>query len=165
MKELSEICSHVYRSPLGNIWVAGTESGLTDLRFCDAQFQGGDPPARLLPVCLWLDAYFAGEKPDFGHIRLAPRGTEFQHRVWKAMLDIPYGTTTTYGHLARQLGTSPRAIGGAASRNPLFILVPCHRVIGTDGQIKGYAGGISHKKWLLAHEGWHYSPPTTNARG
>ena len=101
-----------------------------------------------------LAAYFAGELTAFD-LPLAPQGTPFQRRVWDALLEIPYGATTSYGALARRLGDprATRAVGAANGRNPLSIVVPCHRVVGADGALTGFGGGIERKRWLLAHEG------------
>jgi methylated-DNA-[protein]-cysteine S-methyltransferase len=102
-----------------------------------------------------LEAYFAGELTTFD-LDLAPRGTPFQQRIWQALDSIRYGTTITYGELAAQLGV-PRdrivALGAAVGANPLLIVRPCHRVIGADGMMRGYAGGVERKQWLLVHEG------------
>jgi O-6-methylguanine DNA methyltransferase len=100
-----------------------------------------------------LRAYFAGERTDFT-VKLDPRGTAFQRRVWDALVTIPYGTTTTYGRLAAVLGDprSTRAVGLANGRNPIAIVIPCHRVIGADGNLTGYGGGLDRKRWLLSHE-------------
>ncbi|GAB3424370.1 methylated-DNA--[protein]-cysteine S-methyltransferase [Flindersiella endophytica] len=102
-----------------------------------------------------LDAYFAGERQEFD-LEFRTHGSEFQERIWQALDEIPYGTTTTYGELATRLGV-PRAdvrdLGGAIAANPLLVLRPCHRVIGSDGTLKGYAGGVERKRTLLEHEG------------
>jgi methylated-DNA-[protein]-cysteine S-methyltransferase len=100
-----------------------------------------------------LAEYFAGERRAFD-LPLAPRGTAFQQRVWHALLAIPYGETRSYGELARAIGrpAAARAVGAANAKNPLAIVVPCHRVIGASGELTGYAGGMSAKRWLLAHE-------------
>jgi methylated-DNA-[protein]-cysteine S-methyltransferase len=102
-----------------------------------------------------LEAYFAGELTVFD-LDLAPRGTPFQQRIWQALDSVRYGTTITYGELAAQLGV-PRdrivALGAAVGANPLLIVRPCHRVIGADGTMRGYAGGVERKQWLLVHEG------------
>ena len=112
-------------------------------------------PAPFAEVIRQLTAYFAGELTEFG-LDLAPRGTEFQQRIWRALDSIRYGTTTTYGQLAAQLGI-PRdriqALGAAIGANPLAIIRPCHRVVGSDGAMRGYAGGVERKQQLLAHEG------------
>lgn len=102
-----------------------------------------------------LGEYFAGERTRF-QLDLAPRGTPFQRRVWDALTAIPAGTTATYGGLAAAMGLAPghgRAVGAAVGRNPISIVVPCHRVIGRDGTLTGYAGGLERKRWLLRHEG------------
>lgn len=100
-----------------------------------------------------LSAYFAGERLDFD-VPLAPHGTEFQRRVWDALRAIPAGATRTYGELAAELGIprAARAVGSATGRNPISIIVPCHRLIGTAGRLTGYAGGLERKRWLLTHE-------------
>lgn len=107
-----------------------------------------------------LSEYFAGTRGDFD-VRLDPRGTEFQRQVWAALCTIPAGETRTYGELAVQLGrpTASRAVGGATGRNPISIIVPCHRLVGASGHLIGYAGGIDRKRWLLAHEQGQESPP------
>lgn len=115
---------------------------------------------HLIQAVTWLDAYFAGEKPSSKELSINPKGTVFQKLVWNELLKIPYGKTTTYGQiaakLARQLGKprmSAQAVGGAVGHNPISIIVPCHRVLGANGALTGYAGGVGRKKWLLAHEG------------
>lgn len=102
-----------------------------------------------------LAAYFAGKLQEFD-LNLAPGGSDFQHRVWQALDSIPYGATTTYGALTRDLGLPPeraQAVGAAVGANPLLIVRPCHRVIGADGKMRGYAGGVERKQRLLIHEG------------
>ena len=122
-------------------------------------------PETLALATDWLDCYFAGKRPDKIQVPLAPVGSPFRQRVWKALQEIPYGETATYGELAKRLEkkaengkTSARAVGGAVGHNPIGILIPCHRVIGADGSLTGYAGGVERKAWLLAHEknlGWN----------
>lgn len=109
---------------------------------------------------MWLDRYFAGQKPAISDLPLRPQGTDFRQEVWKILMDIPYGQLTTYGNIARQLADkmgkksmSAQAVGGAVGHNPIGIIIPCHRVVGSDGSLIGYAGGIDKKKWLLEHEG------------
>jgi O-6-methylguanine DNA methyltransferase len=106
-----------------------------------------------------LDAYFAGTRTAFD-LPLAPSGTEFQRRVWAALCEIPYGETISYGELARLVGRpdAARAVGLANGRNPLAVVVPCHRVIGADGSLTGYGGGLDRKRWLLGHEAAHRPP-------
>jgi methylated-DNA-[protein]-cysteine S-methyltransferase len=112
-------------------------------------------PESFADVSRQLEAYFAGELTTFD-LDLAPRGTPFQQRIWRALDSVRYGTTITYGGLAAQLGV-PRdrivALGAAVGANPLLIIRPCHRVIGADGTMRGYAGGVERKQWLLVHEG------------
>jgi methylated-DNA-[protein]-cysteine S-methyltransferase len=112
-------------------------------------------PGAFADVTRQLEAYFAGELTVFD-LDLAPRGTPFQQRIWQALDSVPYGTTITYGELAAQLGIPPErvvALGAAIGANPLLIIRPCHRVIGADGTMRGYAGGVERKQWLLVHEG------------
>ncbi len=113
----------------------------------------GDCPLSLFgDVCRWLDSYFVGEKPAFD-IPLSLQGSDFQLRVWRELLTIPYGHTVTYGELARRIGCrSAQAVGGAVSRNPVVIIVPCHRVVGADGSMTGYAYGLNRKRYLLQLE-------------
>ena len=151
-------------SPVGDLLLVGdpTEDGvtLTSLSmtgYSDAAPQPGwrRDPAAFAGVTRQLEAYFAGELTAFD-LDLAPRGTPFQQRIWQALDSVRYGTTITYGELAAQLGV-PRdrvvALGAAVGANPLLIVRPCHRVIGADGTMRGYAGGVERKQWLLAHEG------------
>ena len=151
---------HHCASPLGGVTLASDGEALTGLWF-DGQkhFGAGLSEAReekRLPVfdeaVRWLEMYFAGDVPDFTP-PVAPRGTAFQRRVWDALLRIPYGATTTYGDLARALGSSARAVGGAVGKNPVSLIVPCHRVLGAGGRLTGYAAGLDKKRALLALEG------------
>lgn len=147
-----------YVSPLGEILLGAEKDGLVGLWFVgQAYFPNlshavpGDSPA-LNAAKNWLDLYFSGEIPGF----LPPislKGTVFQLRVWKALLDIPYGQVVTYGELAKKLGMpSAQAVGGAVGRNPISLILPCHRVVGIKGQLTGYAAGLDRKKWLLDWE-------------
>ena len=110
-------------------------------------------PAVLQAAVQQLEEYFKGDRQQFD-LKLNPQGTPFQQKVWKLLLDIPYGATTTYAKQALALGDikAIRAMASANGKNPLWVIVPCHRVIGTDGSLTGYAGGIHRKKWLLSHE-------------
>ena len=108
----------------------------------------------------WLDAYFAGQKPAISELPLAPRGSEFRQTVWKILCEIPYGKCTTYGAIAKQTAArlgkktmSSQAVGGAVGHNPISVIIPCHRVVGANGSLTGYAGGIDKKIKLLKHEG------------
>ena len=102
----------------------------------------------------WLNCYFKGEKPQISELPLAPKGSNFRQKVWEILCKIPYGETTTYKEIAEQISPtmSPQAVGGAVGHNPISIIIPCHRVIGTDGNLTGYAGGLKNKIWLLKHE-------------
>lgn len=110
-------------------------------------------PEELQEAVLQLKEYFSGTRTQFS-FKIAPEGTEFQQKVWRQLLKIPFGTTVSYLSLAKELGDvkAIRAVAAANGKNPLWIVVPCHRVIGTDGSLTGYAGGIWRKKWLLDHE-------------
>lgn len=152
-----------YASPVGNLLLTADDQSLTGLRMntpapADGSCDGSHPV--LEKARRWLDAYFRGEErqPDFP---LNPGGTPFQRQVWEILLTIPYGTTRTYGEIARRIATtgggekmSAQAVGQAVGRNPISILIPCHRVVGTKGQLTGYAGSLDKKVWLLRHEGW-----------
>ncbi|MEV7890210.1 methylated-DNA--[protein]-cysteine S-methyltransferase [Streptomyces sp. NPDC002817] len=149
------------QSPLGELLLVGGESGLASLSMPG---QRGAPAVRpewrrddpaFAEAAEQLTAYFAGRLTRF-ELRLAAVGTDFRHRVWQALDDVPYGTTTTYGALARLLGVARAdtpAVGAALGANPLLIVRPCHRVIGADGSMRGYAGGVEHKVRLLTLEG------------
>ena len=108
-------------------------------------------PQRVAHVRAQIEQYFAGSRREFD-LPLAPSGTTFQHSVWRALTDIPFGETRSYGHLAKQLGTSARAMGGANGSNRICLIVPCHRVIGSDGSLTGFAYGTEIKRQLLDHE-------------
>ncbi|MFV8225277.1 methylated-DNA--[protein]-cysteine S-methyltransferase [Christiangramia aquimixticola] len=142
-----------FKTPLGTAEIRGSEEGI-----CSIKILEGDPgiteiPLELQPAVEQLEAYFAGELKDF-HLKLDPKGTEFQKQVWKKLAEIPFGTTTSYLQLSKELGNEKaiRAVAAANGKNPLWIVIPCHRVIGSDGSLTGYAGGLHHKKWLLEHE-------------
>jgi methylated-DNA-[protein]-cysteine S-methyltransferase len=145
-------------SPIGPLTLAGSGSVLTHLRMVDQTYEprragwSADPRAFNDTVDQ-LGAYFAGELTDFD-VELDLRGTEFQQRVWKALLTIPYGETRSYGEIAEQIGApgSARAVGLANGHNPIAIVVPCHRVIGANGSLTGYGGGLDRKRTLLELE-------------
>ena len=143
----------VYHSPLGDIVLTSDGLALTGLRFAEAT--NGEPAQDIPPLadaCRWLDLYFSGAKPDFIP-RLATKGTPFQQSVWGELLAIPYGHTVSYGYIAQRLHCrSAQAVGGAVGRNPIALIIPCHRVVGSDGHLTGYAYGLDRKQWLLSHE-------------
>lgn len=147
-------------SPLGPLLLASDGTALTGLwlkeqRYFAAGLKPETQEAPSLPVfrqaALWLDDYFSGKRPA-APPPLAPAGTVFRRSVWRRLLEIPYGQTCTYGALAAELKSSPRAVGSAVGRNPISIFIPCHRVLGADGSLTGYAGGVEKKKFLLELE-------------
>lgn len=147
-------------SPVGSLRLASDGAALTGLWLENqAYFAAGlEPEAENRPelplfqkTAAWLKSYFAGS-PLPVPPPLAPRGSEFRRSVWKRLLEIPYGQTVTYRDLAEELGSSPRAVGNAVGHNPISILIPCHRVVGADGSLTGYAGGIGKKRFLLELE-------------
>ena len=155
-----------YKSPIGDILLAADEIGLTGLWFEGqkyfALYLDKEHEEKELPVFeqtkQWLDIYFSGKEPDF-QVPLHFTGTDFQNEVWEILYSIPYGQTMTYGEIAermaRQMGKtsmSAQAVGGAVGHNPISILIPCHRVVGTNGSLTGYAGGIRKKIQLLTRE-------------
>lgn len=152
-----------YASPVGLLTLASDGENLTGLWIAGQKYFAAGTPTNLparddLPVFMqargWLDRYFAGERPEPGELPLAPQGSAFRQRVWRVLCDIPYGQTVTYGEIARQLlVNSAQAVGGAVGHNPISIIIPCHRVLGADGSLTGYAGGLAAKQWLLRHEG------------
>lgn len=155
-----------YESPLGGILIAADEIGLTGLWFDGEKYFADNLPAEhtiqetpiFAEVKRWLDIYFNGKEPDFMP-SLHPVGSAFRKAVWEILLQIPYGQTTTYGEIARQLAEkqeltrmSAQAVGGAVGHNEISIIIPCHRVVGADGSLTGYAGGIHKKEKLLELE-------------
>ena len=162
--------SALYCSPLGRITLASDEAGKLAGLWLEGQkyFLGTlseEPVAREdLPVFAqtkdWLDQYFAGRRPAIDQLSLAPVGGTFRQEVWKILCEIPYGEVITYGDIARKIAEkqgrktmSSQAVGGAVGHNPISIIIPCHRVVGSHGSLTGYAGGIEKKIWLLKQEG------------
>lgn len=156
-----------YDSPLGRILLAADEIGLTGLWFDGQKYFAATLPDETIeqdtPVLAetrrWLDCYFSGHEPDFTP-PLHPIGSAFRQAVWRLLLEIPYGQTTTYGALARRLAAeeglasmSAQAVGGAVGHNEISLIIPCHRVVGSNGSLTGYAGGIDKKIRLLELEG------------
>jgi len=156
-------------SPVGDLVLTATETGVTGVYFPTSRHLPLSPlsphPLSSLPSGEWgtalldrveaqLKEYFAGSRTAFD-LPLEPRGTEFQLSVWELLRKIPYGATTSYGELARRLGDphKTRAVGAANGANPIPIIVPCHRVVGSKGELTGFGGGLDRKRWLLEHEG------------
>jgi len=155
MKTGSAPCTIYFRSPIGPMRLMGTESSLTALDFIEKM--GTDdtpnPPAVLKETYAQLDGYFKGHRRVFS-LPLAPEGTEFQQKVWRELKKIPFGQTAAYGDIARAMGRPKayRAVGGANNKNPISIIIPCHRIVGSDKTLTGYGGGLWRKAWLLKHE-------------
>lgn len=142
------------KTPLGILRIEGDSDGLSMVRFIDEELpQSETIPDELTDAVLQLQEYFDGNRRGF-NLKLNPQGTNFQKRVWQELAQIPFGKTTSYLQMAKNLG-DPKVIRAAASangKNPISIIIPCHRVIGSDNSMTGYAGGIWRKKWLLEHE-------------
>lgn len=141
-------------TPLGSAKLEGDENGLTYVTLLETD----EPESKIIPEDLedavyQLNEYFEGKRQNFD-LLLNPEGTEFQKKVWAALLEIPFGKTISYLELSKNLGDvkAIRAVASANGKNPLWIIIPCHRVIGSDGSLTGYAGGLHRKKWLLNHE-------------
>ena len=139
-----------YDSPFGMLTMASDGESLTELRFSEVPVKAATQTVPILEETRrWLDCYFNGDEPDFT-LQLAPFGTLFQRRVWSELLSIPYGQMVTYGDIARRIDCkSAQAVGGAVGRNPIAIIIPCHRVVGSDGSLTGYAYGLERKRQLL----------------
>lgn len=143
-----------YESPVGRLLFVSNGQALTELRFGEKLEGSPEEDGVLRSAKLWLDGYFRGEVRPMD-IPLAPEGTEFQKQVWQCLLEIPWGETWTYGQIAGKLGRktmSAQAVGQAVGKNPIAILIPCHRIVGSGGKLTGYAWGIERKQWLLDHE-------------
>ena len=142
------------KTPVGIAILEGDKNGISKLLLTEEKHETSTTSTPDLQEAIdQLQQYFAGRRTNF-HLKLNPQGTEFQKRVWQALQNIPYGKTVSYMELAKDLGDplAIRAVAAANGKNPLWILVPCHRVIGSDGSLTGYAGGLWRKKWLLEHE-------------
>lgn len=179
MKEI--ISTTHYLSPVGDLFLAAQEDALIGLWLTGQKYFLGtlrepmeerkDHPV-LMAAKLWLDRYFAGEKPAISQLKLAPAGSDFRKAVWAALCEIPYGELTTYGAISQKVAAkfgklhmSAQAVGGAVGHNPISIIIPCHRVVGTGSSLTGYAGGLDKKIWLLKHEGVKMDGLTVPARG
>lgn len=143
-----------YKSPIGTVEIEGTQDSILNLNFVDqAHSDDDDLPSCIKECAKQIDEYFQGNRKTFS-LNLIMQGTDFQKSVWRQLMKIPYGTTASYGEVAVAIGnpTACRAVGSANGKNPISIIVPCHRVIGSDGTLTGYGGGLWRKDWLLKHE-------------
>lgn len=145
------------QSPLGLLVIKGTGEAIIEISFADTPLPTDKQVPELLQRCIkQLEAYFEGTLTHFD-LPIAPEGTDFQVQVWELLLQIGYASTSTYAELSRLLGDDKkaRAVGNATGKNPLAIVVPCHRLLGSDNSLTGYAGGLWRKQWLLEHEAEH----------
>lgn len=144
----------VINSPLGFVLIEGNEDGISKISVTsDETVLSENIPNLFNDVVIQLNEYFEGNRTDF-QFKMNPNGTDFQKKVWEELLKIPFGKTASYQEVTNNLGDPKaiRAVANANGKNPLWIVVPCHRVIGSDGSLTGYAGGLWRKKWLLEHE-------------
>lgn len=144
----------IINSPLGFTKIVGDVHGISSVTVLNSEEKITDIiPVELEDCAMQLNEYFEGTRRQFD-LKLNPQGTDFQKQIWKLLEAIPYGKTTSYLELSKQYGDvkSIRAVANANGKNPLWIIVPCHRVVGSDGSLTGYAGGLQRKKWLLEHE-------------
>lgn len=144
-----------YSSPIGHILITGTNTFISTILFCEKTGQESEHLPAVVESCVQqLDEYFFGNRKSF-ELPMQPVGTSFQQQVWQQLKTIDYGQTVSYMDVARAVSGEKaiRAIGAANSRNPICVIVPCHRVIGSNGSLTGYAGGLWRKEWLLKHEG------------
>ncbi len=150
---MEELSAGYYSSSIGILKLSYSARGITSVQFTNTWYEHPRDDLFLQQCYEQLDAYFSGKLKEFS-LTLDLQGTAFQMKVWEQLREIPYGQTLSYQEIARRIGNpgSVRAVGHANARNPVSIIVPCHRVIGSDGSMTGYAGGIWRKKWLLDHE-------------
>ena len=170
-----------YDSPIGGlllaekdgalvgVWMEGQKYFLGSLK---EEMQENPNSPMLRQAGQWLDCYFGGEKPEIGQLKLTPIGSEFRKAVWKILCEIPYGSVTTYGEISKKIAVgrglermSAQAVGGAVGHNPISIIIPCHRVVGTNGSLTGYAGGLQKKIALLTLEGGNAAILTIRHQG
>lgn len=170
-----------HSSPLGAITIAACEDKLVGLWAENQKYHDDSSFSNMLEVenlpiidrtRVWLDRYFAGDKPNISDLDLAPSGTDFRQNVWKILCEIPYGELITYGEIAEIMAKkrgrrrmSSQAVGGAVGHNPISIIIPCHRVVGAGGNLTGYGGGLDMKKYLLGLEGVDMSSLFTPKKG
>ena len=158
------INSTYYHSPLGEMLLASKNNKLMGAWFEGQKYYLANinenimekEDEALVNAVNWLNDYFKGNKPLINDLDLAPEGSDFRLKVWKILREIPYGETITYGEIAKRISKdgkmSAQAVGGAVAHNPISIIIPCHRVVGANGKLTGYAGGIDRKRFLLEHE-------------
>ena len=162
------IYTTTYKSPVGNLLIAEKDNKLVGLWIENQKYYLSDFKEEieekadieiLIKTTKWLDRYFSGEKPDINELEMNPVGSEFRKSVWEILKKIPYGEVVTYNDIAKELAKkrglkkmSAQAVGGAVGHNPISIIIPCHRVVGANGSLTGYAGGIKKKIYLLEHE-------------
>ena len=141
------------KTPIGHLEVTGSENGIRSLYFLEFRVKPQPIPACLRACIRQLNEYFHGSRLNF-NLKLDMQGSPFQLKVWNELLTVPYGTTISYSELAGRTGNVKafRAVGGANGHNPVSVIVPCHRIIGSNGRLVGYRGGLKRKKWLLEHE-------------
>jgi len=143
-----------YKTPIGTAKIVGNDDGIQSVSVSDDAIDSSTTIPTCLQNCVTqLDEYFKGTRKEF-NLKLNPQGTDFQKRVWNELLEIPFGKSSTYLEQSKHFGDPKaiRAVASANGKNPIWIVIPCHRVIGSDGSLTGYAGGIWRKKWLLEHE-------------
>lgn len=142
-----------FKCPLGVVKIVGDANGISEINILDEGEVSDSIPNDLEQAVIQLQEYFEGKRTHFD-LKLNPKGTDFQQSVWQELLNIPYGETLSYMELSKKIGDvkAIRAVAAANGKNPLWIVIPCHRVIGTDGSLTGYAGGLWRKKWLLELE-------------
>ena len=143
-----------YKTPIGTAKIEGDENGISSIKILDEAIETTKEIPIYLQDCIQqLDEYFNNKRTVF-NLKLNPKGTDFQKKVWNELLNVPYGKSRTYLEQSKILGDvkAIRAVASANGKNPIWIIIPCHRIIGTDGSLTGYAGGIWRKKWLLEHE-------------
>lgn len=150
---MDDLCKAYYKSPIGTVEIAGTDEGIYSIYFVDEDREQEKIPSCLQECVRQIDEYFKGSRKEFS-LKLLPNGTEFQKKVWNSLMGIPYGSTVSYADIAYKTGNpkAVRAVGSANGKNRIWIAIPCHRVIGSDGSLTGYAGGVWRKEWLLKHE-------------
>ena len=151
---MKELKITYYKTPIGTAKIEGNTQGITSITVLDENIETSKTTPTCLQDCVQqLDGYFKGERTSFT-LKLNPQGTEFQQKVWQELTNVPFGKTRTYLEQSKVLGNvkAIRAVAAANGKNPIWIVIPCHRIIGSDGSLTGYAGGLWRKKWLLAHE-------------